>query len=142
MLLVAPVLERHRVSIAGADLEKMSSDPDLRQRVNVVRSTVPAVTHVDYSARVQTVDSTRNPVFHQVLTQFFLRTGCPVLVNTSFNVRGEPIVCTPEDAYRCFLATDMDALVLEDVVILKSEVADAGIDDNARAEYLSQFQLD
>jgi len=142
MLLVAPVLERHRVAIPAADLEKMSSDPDLRQRVNVVRSTVPAITHVDYSARVQTVDRARNPVFHQVLMQFFLKTGCPMLVNTSFNVRGEPIVCTPEDAYRCFLATDMDALVLEDFVIRKSQVADAAIDEEARAEYLSQFQLD
>ena len=83
--------------------------------------TIPAVTHVDYSARVQTVDEERNPRFHRLLEAFERLTGCPVLVNTSFNVRGEPIVCTPEDAYRCFLATDMDALVLEDIVIVKDD---------------------
>ena len=93
----------------------MHDDPDLRQRVNVVRSTVPAITHVDYSARVQTVDAERNPRFYRLLQAFHEQTGCPVLVNTSFNVRGEPIVCTPQDAYRCFMATDMDALVLEDL---------------------------
>src|SRR5258707_10984277 len=97
----------------------MEQDPDLRHRVNVVRSAVPAVTHVDYSARVQTVDEERNPRFHRLLKAFFEMTGCPVLVNTSFNVRGEPIVCTPQDAYRCFLATNMDALILEDVVLHK-----------------------
>ena len=96
-----------------------STTPDLRQRVNVVRSEIPAVTHVDYSARIQTVDEERNPRLYRLLEAFDRLTGCPVLVNTSFNVRGEPIVCTPEDAYRCFLATDMDALVLEDVVIIK-----------------------
>ena len=77
------------------------------------------MTHVDYSARLQTVDEDRNPRFHGLLEAFDRLTGCPVLVNTSFNVRGEPIVCTPEDAYRCFLATDMDALVLEDIVVAK-----------------------
>ena len=95
----------------------MNEDPDLRHRVNVVRSEIPAVTHVDYSARLQTVDEERNPRFTRLLEAFDRLTGCPVLVNTSFNVRGEPIVCTPEDAYRCFLATDMDVLVLEDVVV-------------------------
>jgi carbamoyltransferase len=120
----------------------MSDDPDLRQRVNIVRSTIPAVTHVDYSARVQTVDSKRNPRFHRVMKKFYEMTGCPVLVNTSYNVRGEPIVCTPEDAYRCFLATEMDALILEDFIILKSELKDAAVDEKSRAEYLAQFQLD
>ena len=100
----------------------MRHDPDLRSRVNVVRSEIPAVTHVDYSARLQTIDGYRNPRFHHLLKAFERLTNCPVLVNTSFNVRGEPIVCTPEDAYRCFLATDMDALVLEDVVIVKESV--------------------
>ncbi len=109
--------------------------------MNVPRSTIPAVTHVDYSARVQTVDEGRNPRFARLLQAFFKRTGCPVLVNTSFNVRGEPIVCTPQDAYRCFLATEMDALVLEDVVLLKEHVADK-LDEAARARYLAQFQLD
>ena len=142
MLLVAPVLEQRRVKIPADQLEKMSEDPDLRQRVNVVRSLVPAITHVDYSARVQTVDSERNPQFYRVMETFYKMTGCPVLVNTSFNVRGEPIVCTPEDAYRCFLATEMDALVLENFIILKSQLKEAVADDKTRAEYLAQFQLD
>ena len=142
MLLVAPVLERHRVPVAQAQLETMAHDPDLRQRVNVVRSSLPAITHVDYSARVQTVDRARNPRFHGLMEAFYRLTGCPVLVNTSFNVRGEPIVCTPEDAYRCFLATEMDALVLEDVIVLKSQLKDVVVDDKTRAEYLTQFRLD
>jgi carbamoyltransferase len=142
MLLVAPVLERRRVPISSDQRETMSRDPDLRQRVNVVRSTVPAVTHVDYSARLQTVDRQRNPRFHRVMEAFRQMTGCPVLVNTSFNVRGEPIVCTPEDAYRCFMATEMDVLVLDNFVLLKSQLTGEVTDDKARAEYLAQFQLD
>jgi carbamoyltransferase len=141
MLLVANVLEHHRVSIDADALRVMERDPDLRRRVNVVRSEIPAVTHVDYSARIQTVDERRNPRFYRLLDAFDQLTGCPVLVNTSFNVRGEPIVCTPEDAYRCFLATDMDALILEDVLIVKdSTKREAGLD--AREAYLAQFQLD
>ena len=119
----------------------MRDDPDLRQRVNIVRSTVPAVTHVDYSARIQTVDEERHGRFYRLLKTFERLTGCPVLVNTSFNVRGEPIVCRPDEAYRCFAATDMDALVLEDCVLLKEELpSDArGADRDA---YLGQFALD
>src|SRR6185503_120786 len=98
-------------------------------------STIPAVTHVDYSARVQTVDDERNPLLHRLLTAFHERTGCPVLVNTSFNVRGEPIVCTPQDAYRCFMATDMDVLVLGRSVLLKSEQRQA--DGEARRRHLA-----
>ena len=105
MLLVAPVLEHRRVPVDAEMLRTMQHDPDLRRRVNVVRSEIPAVTHVDFSARLQTVDVERNPRFYRLLDAFDRLTGCPVLVNTSFNVRGEPIVCTPEDAYRCFLAT-------------------------------------
>jgi carbamoyltransferase len=142
MLLVAPIRDEHRVSLNHAEEQKMATDPDLRRRVNVVRSSVPAVTHVDYSARVQTVDEERNPSLHRLMRTFYEMTGCPVLVNTSFNVRGEPIVCTPEDAYYCFLATEMDALVLENVVILKSEIGDRTISEQARAEYLARFQLD
>jgi len=141
MLLVAPVLDEHRVPISGAERAMMEADPDLRNRVNIRRSTIPAVTHVDYSARLQTVDDTRNPRLARLMRVFFAKTGCPVLVNTSFNVRGEPIVCTPQDAYRCFLATDMDALVLEDIILLKEQVTD-GIDQAARERYLAQFQLD
>jgi len=89
------------------------------EKLNVPRSTIPAVTHVDYSARLQTVRKETNPVYHAILSAFRERTGCPVVVNTSFNVRGEPIVCSPEDAYRCFMRTSMDALVLENHVLLR-----------------------
>ena len=91
-----------------------------RQDINAVRSDVPAVTHVDFSARVQTVDAATNPRFHALLKRFFERTGCAALINTSFNVRGEPIVASPADAYRCFMATDMDYLVAGDVVLEKA----------------------
>ena len=142
MLLVAPVLEEHRVAVSDEQLKTMFHDPDLRQRVNIARSAVPAITHVDYSARVQTVDRERNPRLYQVMQAFHEATRCPVLVNTSFNVRGEPIVCTPEDAYRCFLATEMDALVLEDFILLKSQMKSDEGAETRRAEYLAQFQLD
>jgi carbamoyltransferase len=142
MLLVAPVREEHRVPLDADEFARMEHDPDLRNRVNVVRSTIPAVTHVDYSARVQTVDEQRNPRFHRLLCAFRDLTGCPVVVNTSFNVRGEPIVCTPEDAYRCFLGTEMDALVLEDTVVEKTDAARAAVDVEGRRKYLAQFQLD
>jgi carbamoyltransferase len=141
MLLVAPVLEHRRVSVDSTALQTMQHDPDLRRRVNVVRSEIPAVTHVDYSARLQTIDEDRNPRFYRLLEAFERLTGCPVLVNTSFNVRGEPIVCTPEDAYRCFLATDMDALVLEDIMIVK-DAATRKTGLEGREAYLAQFQLD
>ncbi len=141
MLLVAPVLDKHRVSVSARDQDVMNSDPDLRHRVNVVRSAVPAITHVDYSARVQTVDEERNPRFYRLLKTFHQMTGCPVVVNTSFNVRGEPIVCTPQDAYRCFQATDMDILVLEDYVLTK-EGTEPALSAAAREQYLAQFQLD
>jgi carbamoyltransferase len=141
MLLVTPVLESRRVPIDSEAMQTMEHDPDLCRRVNVVRSKIPAVTHVDFSARLQTVDDQRNPRFYRLLETFDRLTGCPVLVNTSFNVRGEPIVCTPDDAYRCFLATDMDALVLEDVVITKdSALRESGLE--TREAYLAEFQLD
>ena len=110
-------------------------------KLNVARSAIPAVTHVDYSARVQTVHADTNPRFHALISRFKAKTGCPVLVNTSFNVRGEPIVGTPQDAYRCFLATDMDALVLEDCVLRKEELKEE-LTSGARQQYLAQFQLD
>ena len=141
MLLVAPVRDEHRVPIADEQRAVMADDPDLRRRVNVPRSTIPAVTHVDYSARLQTVDDARNPGLAALLRAFERRTGCPVLVNTSFNVRGEPIVCTPEDAYRCFLGTEMDVLVMEDVIAVKDD-ATRSVGAAERAAYVSQFQLD
>ena len=100
------------------------------------RSTVPAVTHVDYSARVQTVRRDANPLYYDIIKAFHKRTGCPVIVNTSFNVRGEPIVCTPEDAYRCFMRTDMDVLVLENFILEKSEQAPVVEDESWRKEFV------
>ncbi|HZY86825.1 MAG TPA: carbamoyltransferase C-terminal domain-containing protein, partial [Gemmataceae bacterium] len=142
MLLVAPVRPEQRVPLDPEQRRVMATDPDLCRRVNVPRSTVPAVTHVDYSARVQTVDERRNPRFHALLRAFQELTDCPMLVNTSFNVRGEPIVCTPRDAYRCFLATDIDLLVLEDLVVAKEDLGPDARSSTSRREYLAQFQLD
>jgi carbamoyltransferase len=135
MLLVAPVKSELRRAMS-ADEEALFGI----EKLNVPRSTIPAVTHVDYSARVQTVRREENPLYYDLIAAFGRLTGCPVLVNTSFNVRGEPIVCTPEQAYTCFMRTEMDCLVMEDFVILKSEQGDASfVDDIAWQE---EFQLD
>jgi carbamoyltransferase len=141
MLLVAPVREQHRTAVSDADRETMTTDPDLRRRVNIVRSTLPAITHVDYSARLQTVDEERHGRFYRLLKRFERITGCPALVNTSFNVRGEPIVCSPAEALRCFLATDMDALVLEDFVLRKEQM-NGVLSAAERAEHLAAFEAD
>ena len=106
-------------------------------KLNVVRSDIPAVTHVDYSARIQTVHANTNPLFHRLLKRFKALTGCPVLVNTSFNVRGEPIVCTPKDAFRCFMGNDLDLLVVGRCILNKSEQ-----DARLRRDYSSAFELD
>ena len=111
MLLVASVLEQHR-------RPPERSAPSLEEP-RTGDSVIPAVTHVDFSARVQTVSRETNQPFHDVLKAFYKKTGCPLLINTSFNIRGEPIVSSPEDAYRCFMYTDMDALVIEHFVMLK-----------------------
>jgi carbamoyltransferase len=139
MLFVAPVRESWRKSMSEDDRRQMA-DPDLRVRVAVTRSTVPAITHVDYSARVQTVDAERHGRFHRLLSRFHEQTGCPVLVNTSFNIRGEPIVGSPEDALHCFLATEMDALVLENHLLLRESQPD-GLAVDAE-EYRTSFELD
>ena len=141
MLLVAPLLEKHRTGLSESQQNTMTNDPDLRQRVNIARSTVPAITHVDYSARIQTVDEKRHGRFYRLLKAFEQRTGCPMLVNTSFNVRGEPIVCTPDDAVRCFLATDMDLLVLENFIADKQQVPRLP-SATEKAEHLAAFQPD
>ncbi|MGH7264021.1 MAG: carbamoyltransferase family protein [Candidatus Rokuibacteriota bacterium] len=118
MLLVAPVRNDWRLPLSADEQRKMRH-PDLRVRVAVPRSRVPAITHVDYSARVQTVDAERHGRFYRLMRRFYDLTGCPVIVNTSFNIRGEPIVCDPQDAFRCFMATDIDCLVLEDHILMK-----------------------
>jgi carbamoyltransferase len=141
MLMVAPVLEKHRVPLSETDRKQMSEAADLRHRVNIVRSILPAITHVDYSARIQTVDEKRHGRFYRLMKTFESLTGCPIIVNTSFNVRGEPIVCTPHEAYRCFLATDMDALVLENFVLRKEQMKKS-VTEAEREKYLAQFELD
>ena len=108
--------------------------------MKVVRSTIPAVTHVDCSARIQTVDRKRHDRLCRLLETFEAKTGCPVMINTSFNVRGEPIVCRPEEAYRCFMATHMDVLVLEKFVLIKEEQPRAK--EDSVKHYLSQFAPD
>ena len=134
MLLVAPVREDKRIPDAATEeLEGIA-------KLQVARSTVPAVTHVDYSARVQTVDADRHGRYHALLTAFERRTGCPVIINTSFNVRGEPIVCEPEHAYRCFMATNMDVLVLERCVLQKQDQPHATA--HATDEYLVHRRRD
>jgi carbamoyltransferase len=116
MLLVADVIHHRRREATEAERALWGIE-----KLNLVRSDIPAVTHVDYSARIQTVRRETNPLYWEIIEAFWRKTGCPVVVNTSFNVRGEPIVCTPEDSYRCFMRTEMDALVLETCVLLKEE---------------------
>ncbi|NQW09986.1 MAG: carbamoyltransferase [Alphaproteobacteria bacterium] len=130
MLLVAPVAE-HRLTPAAAD------EPAGFERLKIVRSAIPAVTHVDGSARVQTVHPETNPRFHALLERFEVETGCPVLVNTSFNIRGEPIVCTPEDAFRCFMGCELDVLVVGDCWLEKSAQ-----DPALKTDYRGEFDLD
>jgi carbamoyltransferase len=141
MLLVAPVSQKYRTALSAPDQQTMAADPNLTRRVNVVRSTIPAVTHVDFSARLQTIDEPRHGRFYRLLKAFEQKTGCPVLVNTSFNVRGEPIVASPRDALRCFLATDMDALVMEDFIVRKKKIANAP-SEKERVKYLATFKPD
>jgi carbamoyltransferase len=130
MLLVANVREAHRLAVPAEQQQLTGID-----QLNVARSTIPAVTHVDYSARIQTVSTDTNPRLHALLRQFETLTGCAVLVNTSFNVRGEPIVCTPDDAYRCFMRTDMDFLVIENHLLAKCEQPKREADDSWKREF-------
>jgi carbamoyltransferase len=132
MLVVADVRDDKRRAMTPDEQALFGID-----KLNVARSEIPAVTHVDYSARIQTVHASTNPWFHRLLTRFKEKTGCPVLVNTSFNVRGEPIVCTPEDAFRCFMGNELDLLVVGSCMLHKSE-------QNVRLkqDYSSAFELD
>ena len=132
MLVVADVAKKRRLKMTDAEQRLFGID-----KLNVVRSEIPAVTHVDYSARVQTVHRDTNPRYHALLSAFRDRTGCPVLVNTSFNIRGEPIVCTPEDAFRCFMGTGIDALVIENCLLTK-----VGQDKSLEHDYTHDFVLD
>ena len=132
MLLVADVAQPRRRAMTAEEEALFGID-----KLNVLRSEIPSVTHVDYSARIQTVHAETNPRYHALLSAFKRRTGCPVLVNTSFNVRGEPIVCTPEDAFRCFMGTEMEALVAGDCILYKDEQNPALAQD-----YKHKFDLD
>jgi carbamoyltransferase len=116
MLLVADVVERRRIAMSPEQQTLFGID-----KLNVPRSDIPAVTHVDYSARIQTVHRDTSPRYYALIAAFAQKTGCPVVVNTSFNVRGEPIVCTPEDAFRCFMGTEIEALAVGNCFLLKEE---------------------
>lgn len=133
MLLVAPVKKSLRTPMTAEQEQLFGID-----KLHVPRSVIPAITHVDYSARIQTVHRETNPRYHELISQFEQRTGCPVIVNTSFNVRGEPIVCTPEDAYRCFMRTEMDYLVLDGFLLTKGEQPTWQQDESWKTE----FELD
>ncbi len=134
MLLVAPVREEHRKQNGALEMSGLD-------RLKSIRSSVPAITHVDYSARVQTVDEQRHGRFYRLMKRFYDKTGCPIVINTSFNIRGEPIVESPEHAYKCFLATDMDVLVLENCVLEKTGQSQRMGAEEAE-KYLAQFELD
>ena len=131
MLLVADVKEERRLAVP-AEAEKLWGI----EKLNVPRSTVPAITHVDYSARIQTVRRETNSLYYDILADFNRRTGCPIIVNTSFNVRGEPIVCTPQDAYRCFMRTDMDVLVLENFILERTAQPKRDEDESWKKEFV------
>ena len=132
MLLVAEVRKNRRRTMTPDEHALFGID-----KLNIARSEIPAVTHVDYSARIQTVHANTNPLFHRLLTHFKEKTGFPVLVNTSFNVRGEPIVCTPEDAFRCFMGNELDLLVIGNCILHK-----AAQDQNLKRDHSSAFDLD
>jgi carbamoyltransferase len=132
MLLVADVMPGRRREMSDDERALFGID-----KLNVKRSDIPAVTHVDYSARVQTVHHNTNPRYHALISRFKALTGCPVLVNTSFNVRGEPIVCTPQDAFRCFMGTELDVLACGNALLEK------GAQDPAlKGDYKDAFDLD
>ena len=140
MLIVAKIKDDIKKDISDEQKKIMREDPDLMKRVNVPRSTIPAITHIDYSARLQTIDKRRHGKYYRMIKHFKDKTGCSVIINTSFNIRGEPIVCTPDDAIRCFMNTEMDILVLENYILRKSD--QNTFDDAEQEKYRKQFKLD
>jgi carbamoyltransferase len=132
MLIVADVLERRRRAMSEEEKALFGID-----KLNVPRSEIPAVTHVDYSARIQTVHEETNPRYYALISAFKRLTGCPVIVNTSFNVRGEPLVCTPEDAFRCFMGTEIDVLAIGNC-LLKKDAQNPAL----KTRYEDAFELD
>jgi carbamoyltransferase len=133
MLLVAPVKEDRKIAMTPDQARLFGID-----KLNVARSDLPAVTHIDYSARIQTVSRETNPLYYDVIDAFAKKTGCPVIINTSFNIRGEPIVCRPEEAFRCFMRTEMDYLVMGNYVVAKTDQKQLKED----GEWRKEFQLD
>ena len=132
MLLVAGVDKKRRRAMTEEEQTLFGID-----KLNIVRSEIPAVTHVDYSARIQTVHRDTNPLYHALISAFHDLTGCPVIVNTSFNVRGEPIVCTPEQAFQCFMGSDIERLVVGNCLLNKEEQ-----DKSLKRDYKHAFELD
>jgi len=132
MLLVDDVKKDKRIEMTKEEVSLFGID-----KLNIKRSSIPAVTHVDYSARIQTVHKKTNPKYHALITKFKEKTGCSVVVNTSFNVRGEPIVCTPEDAFKCFMGTDLDVLVVGNCALVKEQQDKTLVED-----YKEKYELD
>ena len=132
MLLVADVAEKHRIAMTQDQQALFGIE-----KLNVPRSSIPAVTHVDYSARIQTVHKETNPRYHDLISSFKQKTGCPVIVNTSFNVRGEPIVGSPEDAFRCFMGTEIESLAIGNCFLRKERQ-----DPSLKQNYETKFELD
>ncbi len=132
MLLVAGVKNNKRCAMTKEEEALFGID-----KLNVPRSSVPAITHVDYSARIQTVHFDTNPKYHAVISKFKEKTGCPLVVNTSFNVRGEPIICTPTDAFKCFMGTEMDVLAVGNYVLYKELQ-----DQTLKVSYEERYELD
>ena len=132
MLLVSNVKKDKQITMSEKDKKLFGIE-----KLNIKRSSIPAITHVDYSARIQTVHKETNPKYYELLNEFKKITNCPVLVNTSFNVRGEPIVCSIEDAFNCFMGTNLDILVIEDFILFKEDQ-----DKNLLKDYKNKFTLD
>jgi carbamoyltransferase len=132
MLLVADVKEEKRRTMTEVEEALFGIE-----KLNISRSSVPAITHVDYSARIQTVHADTNSRYHSVISKFKEKTGCPILINTSFNVRGEPIICTPTDAFKCFMGTEMDVLAVGDYLLLKENQNEA-----LKENYEERYELD
>jgi carbamoyltransferase len=132
MLLVADVQKDKRRAMTSEEEGLFGIE-----KLNITRSSVPAITHVDYSARIQTVHADTNPRYHAVISKFKEKTGCSLVINTSFNVRGEPIVCTPTDAFKCFMGTELDILAVGNYLLIKEEQ-----DDTLKEKYLERYELD
>ena len=132
MIFVADVKKKHQIEMTQEQKKLFGIE-----KLNIKRSSIPAVTHVDYSARIQTVHMKTNPKYYKLIKEFKMITGCPILVNTSFNVRGEPIVCEIEDAYKCFMGTGLDLLVIENFILFKNQQ-----DQSLRQDYKEKFELD